>query len=646
MDFTTFGFIRIAAFAPRVVLANPKKNASLLCEIYDDAEQKEVSIVVTPELSLTGYSCEDLFHTSDLLEATRRALKTVSQHTDQNIFVVGAPWQLTDGRLLNCAFVCTNGKIIGAVPKTAHPNYGEFYEQRWFSSGEGVTVQVADKELGSFPLARDQLFAIPNSQGDEIYFGIEICEDLWSPKPPSSEHAIAGATIIVNPSASTELIAKANYRRDLVKMQSAKTISAYVYAGSGSSESTKDVVYGGHLLAAENGVVRAESNRFNLNTSSIVCDFDIGRLRHERLMNTTFNQLPRMINYVTTPTTQIVPISEINKQYGMHPFVPNKADELGNRASEILAIQTTGLARRMASIDCSQLVIGLSGGLDSTLALLVCLETASRLDLPKKTIHAITMPGPGTTEHTLETVRKLAVALQIPLQEIPINAAVDQHLKDLQHEGEADVTFENTQARERTQLLFDSANMLKGLVVGTGDLSELALGWCTFNADHMSNYNVNVSVPKTLVSYLVQWYADHKANDDLKEVLKRVLETPITPELIPTKTGEITQVTEDIIGPYELHDFFLFHMIRTGASLEKIFVLSRLAFAEKFSPTVIKKWLGLFVQRFYQQQFKRTTLPPGPKVGTVSLSPRGDWRMPDEVDVSTLLDVVSKLPTD
>ena len=646
MDFTKFGFIRVAAIAPGVVLANPKKNASLLCNIYDDARQRDASIIVTPELSLTGYSCEDLFHTSDLLESTRIALKTISRHTQQNILIVGAPWQLTDGRLLNCAFVCTNGKIVGAVPKTAHPNYGEFYEQRWFSSGGDVVVQIADRELGSFPLARDQLFAIPNSHGDEIFFGIEICEDLWSPRSPSSEHAIAGATIIINPSASTELIAKADYRRELVKMQSAKTLSAYIYAGSGSSESTKDVVYGGHLLAAENGVLQAQSERFTLSTSSIFCDIDIAKLRHERLINTTFNQLPRTMNYVTTPTSESVPINAINKEYSMRPFVPRQSEELVDRASEILAIQTTGLARRMASIDCSQLVIGLSGGLDSTLALLVCLETADRLNLPLTAIYAITMPGPGTTEHTLETVRALAETTKIPLQEIPIHAAVEQHLEDLEHTGEPDITFENTQARERTQLLFDTANMRKGLVVGTGDLSELALGWCTFNADHMSNYNVNVSVPKTLISYLVQWYADHKASETLKKVLIRVLETPITPELIPTKTGQISQVTEDIIGPYELHDFFLYHMIRTGASVEKIFILAGLAFADKFSSEEIKKWLGVFIQRFYQQQFKRTTLPPGPKVGTVSLSPRGDWRMPDEVNVSTLLDAVSNISTD
>lgn len=643
MDLTRLGFLRTAAVAPEIAIANPEANAAAIGEVYAQLETEGVAVVLTPELSLTGYSCEDLFHSADLLQRSRKELGLLARKTKDSVLVVGAPWQLTDGRLLNCAFVCARGKVVGAVPKSAHPNYQEFYEQRWFTSGAAIQATI-DDDVGRFQIFRDQLFALGDARlGTKTCFAIEICEDLWAPKPPSTDHALAGATVILNPSASTELIAKADYRRDLVRMQSASSICAYVYAGAGPSESTKDVVFGGHLLAAENGTILAESDRFNLDPTCLVVDLDWQRLNHERIGNTTFAQSTRPYAHMETETHVTPTLAETTRTYASHPFVPDDEQEFDSRAREILAIQTTGLARRMRSIATDRLVIGLSGGLDSTLAFLVCMDTLAKVGLTQSSLLALTMPGPGTTPHTLETVHRLVECTHTPLREIPIDAAVRQHLADLGHDGDPDVTFENAQARERTQLLFDTANQVQGIVVGTGDMSELAIGWCTYNADHMSNYNVNASIPKTLMAYLVRWYANHRAPAALRDVLDRVLDTPITPELVPAVDGKISQVTEEIIGPYELHDFFLYHFLRTGAGVEKIFTLACLAFADRYDPQIIQKWQRVFFKRFFEQQFKRTTLPPGPKVGTVSLSPRGDWRMPDEADVSAILSSIDEL---
>ena len=637
MDLSRLGFLRVGVCSPAIKIADPEANASTILEAYKRLCENQAAVVVTPELSLTGYSCEDLFHTDDLLARSRQALTRVAAAADGAILVVGAPWRLVDGRLLNCAFVCASGRVVGAVPKSAHPNYDEFYEQRWFTSGANLVATI-NGELGHFQIRRDQLFTVGDTQ-----FAIEICEDLWAPEPPSTSHALAGASLVVNPSASNELVAKADYRRDLVRMQSARCICAYAYAGAGPTESSKDVVYGGHLLGAENGVMIAESDRFNLNTTELVFDIDWKKLEHDRSRNTTFTQAHRPTTYPIVDTETRVELGDSQRHYVAHPFVPDDETEFDARAQEILSIQSTGLARRMRAAKVQRLVLGLSGGLDSTLACLVCLDALDRLELHASALTALTMPGPGTTSHTKKTAHLLAKSSGFDLTEIPIDDAVKQHLDDIGHDGAPDITFENSQARERTQILFDTANNVGAIVVGTGDLSELALGWCTFNADHMSNYNVNVSVPKTMISYLVRWYAHHRASKALKKVLQRVIDTPITPELLPSVEDRIVQETETLVGPYELHDFFLYHYLRTGADAEKIFYLANSAFEGAYDGPTIQKWLRVFFQRFFEQQFKRTTLPPGPKVGTVSLSPRGDWRMPDEAEVGTILLSIDKL---
>ena len=457
-------------------------------------------------------------------------------------------------------------------------------------------------------------------------------------------HVRAGAELIVNLSASNELVSKANYRRDLIRMASAQGVCAYLYASSGPTESTKDIVFGGHHLFAENGVLIEESPRFSLTGSQIVCEFDWQKLRHDRTRNATFANSDRPQAYRHNGKQQRPTLDALRRTFDPKPFVPDDAKEFGERASEILNIQSTGLARRMMASSSKTLVLGVSGGLDSTLAFLVCLDALSLLNKERSDLCAITLPGPATSEHTLESARMLAASTGASLKEIRIDAAVKQHLQDLSHSGEHDVVFENAQARERTQILFDLANQMSGIVVGTGDLSELALGWCTYNADQMSSYNVNASVPKTLVIYLVRWYATHRADKALSEALLRILDTPISPELVPgNSVDDVAQHTESIIGPYELHDFFIYHYLRNGFDAEKIYVLAQLAFAKKYESAIIKHWLKLFFKRFYMHQFKRTTLPSGPKVGSVSLSPRGDWRMPDEADVSAILEQLETL---
>lgn len=638
-DYRAFGFVKVAAASPPVVIADPAANAESIIAAYENAPD-DAAILLLPELCVTGYTCEDLFPTADLRRASSVALGSIASATGGRVLVVGAPWWLDDGRLLNCAFVCRDGRVLGAVPKMAQPNYEEFYEKRWFASGAGVGVDV-DGDLGTFPLRTDLVFRLGNTA-----FGIEICEDLWAPSPPSADLALSGAEILLNLSASTELVAKADYRRDLVRTQSARTLSGYVYAGAGPCESTKDVVFGGHLVAAENGRMLGESSRFEFDGAVLTVEIDCERLRHDRVRNTTFAQSRRPPPPVVVDAGSPPSLPVLARTYPRQPFVPSDETELDARAREILAIQATGLARRVKASDGKRLVIGLSGGLDSSLAYLVCLDTLDALGLPPSTVCALTMPGPGTTGHTLTSARELARTTGVELREIPIEAAVEQHLADIAHPGDADVTFENVQARERTQILFDTANLTDGIVVGTGDLSELALGWCTFNADQMASYNVNAGVPKTLIAYLVRWYARHRADKALRAILERVLDTPITPELVPSEDGEIAQRTEEIIGPYELHDFFLFHFLRSGAGVQKIFALATRAFAPDHPPAEIKHWLGVFFRRFFAQQFKRTTLPPGPKVGTVSLSPRGDWRMPDEASAGALLAAIDSIRID
>lgn len=639
MNYAELGFIRVAAIAPEVAIADPEQNARAIVGHIAELEEAAVQLAVFPELCVTGYTCEDLFFSDDLHRKTRAQLELIAASCHSLTAVVGVPWLLDDGRLLNCAAVLANGEICGMVPKSAHPNYGEFYDRRWFVPGAGIRQTLTNGAL----LARDQLFTISTATGN-VTFAIEICEDLWAPEPPGIRHCLAGAEIIVNLSASNELIGKTDYRRGLVHMASARGICGYLYAGSGPLESTKDLVFGGHLLIAENGVTIAEGERFSLAAQTLITELDLARLRHDRMQNTTFSNAKRPGDYArATINGSIDPLTELQRTIDAHPFVPTDEAQFDARATEILHIQTTGLARRMLAAGSTTLTIGLSGGLDSTLAFLVCLDTVAKLHLPVTAIAAITMPGPGTSEHTRTSAHELCEATGVPLQEIPIGAAVAQHLKDLGHEDETDVVFENVQARERTQILFNYANKVAGIVVGTGDLSELALGWCTYNADHMASYNVNASVPKTLMAYLVRWYAQHRAHDALARVLEKVLDTPISPELIAPKDGVISQETEAIIGPYELHDFFLYHYVRTGAGITKIFELGKLAFAGKYEPAELQGWMKVFFSRFFSQQFKRTTLPPGPKVGTVSLSPRGDWRMPDEASAAALLADIDEL---
>jgi len=635
MDYKDLGFIRVAAIAPEVALADPETNATRIVTHLESLQGEAVCLALFPELSITGYSCEDLFFNDDLHTASAAALIRVAKACQNLTAVVGVPWRLPDGRLLNCAAVLHDGRILGLVPKISHPNYGEFYDQRWFATG----LTVADDTAPGMRIDHRQLFEIGGAR-----IGIEICEDLWSPEPPGIRHCLAGADLVLNLSASNELVAKSDYRRELVRGASARGICGYLYASAGPLESSKDIVFGGHLLAAENGLVVDESERFAFEASVLVTEFDLARLHHDRMQNTTMRSTPRPAGYHRVPVSKAgAPLDSLNRVVDPHPFVPADEAQLDARAHEILHIQATGLARRMLASASSTLVIGLSGGLDSTLAFLVCVDALSKLDRPVSALHPLTLPGPGTSQHTLTSARELARAVGASIREISISAAVAQHLADLGHADEADVVFENAQARERTQILFNYANKAGGIVVGTGDMSELALGWCTYNADHMASYNVNASVPKTMMAYLVRWYARHRADTPLAAILERVLDTPISPELIAPQDGDISQQTESIIGPYELHDFFLYHFIRTGASVEKIFALARLAFANAYPPEEIQRWLRVFFQRFFSQQFKRTVLPPGPKVGSVSLSPRGDWRMPDEASVQGYLATIDAL---
>ena len=627
MSFGDLGFYRVAAVTPPLSLGDPAANGRAILNGARRAASAGACLALFPELALTGYTCEDLFRSASLLERTRDALRGLVRAGAglPLALVVGAPLPAPDGRLFNAAFVIHKGRVLGAIPKTHLPNYGEFYERRWFASGSGVDLAVDGLRVST-----KQIFEI-----GELRFAVEICEDLWAPEPPSGGHALAGANVILNLSASNELVAKADYRRELVRQQSARLNAAYVYVSCGPGESSKDLVYGGHRMIAEDGNLLAEGER--LEPGMTTADVDVQRLLHERMRNMSFQESARPSGYAVERLGDVPKLPKLERSYAKTPFVPDAPAVVHERAREILAIQAAGLARRLEASNAKRAVIGVSGGLDSTLALIVCVEAAK---LRKVDILGVSMPGPGTSKRTRDSAAALAKAFGVGFQEIPIHRAVEGHLRDLGHDA-VDVVFENAQARERTQILFDLANKHRGIVVGTGDLSELALGWCTYNADHMANYAVNVSVPKTLVKHLVRWYAEHVG---AREVLTRILGTVISPELLPLKkNGDIQQSTEDLIGPYVLHDFFLYHHLRYGCSPRKVFALARETFKGEYTAAVLKKWLRVFIERFYRQQFKRTTLPPGPKVGSVSLSPRGDLRMPDEIDPAPLLAEVDQL---
>jgi NAD+ synthase (glutamine-hydrolysing) len=632
-----FGFLRVAAACPPVTVADPERNAEATLEAVARAADQGAQIIVFPELGLTGYTCGDLFFSlTTLVGGAERALERVLRETARRsmILVVGLP-VLQGGRLFNAAAVLQAGRLLGVVPKTFLPGYKEYYEERWFSSSR--EAREGDVRLAgqAAPFGTNLLFQLPEEP--EVTLAVEICEDLWAPIPPSSRHAVAGATVVLNPSASNDLVAKAEYRRELVRQQSGRTLSAYVLANAGVHESTTDLVFGGHLLVAENGVLLAEGERFRRDGGMVVTDVDVERLRVERARQTSFADAVHddTAAYRTVPLAP-VPAPQPNRlvrTIDPHPFVPTDPASLDERCREVFSIQTAGLARRIEHVGVKRVVLGLSGGLDSTLALLVCVRTFDLLGLPRAGILAVTMPGFGTTTRTLESARRLGTAAGGELREIDIRPACERHIRDigLDPDDRESHTFQNLQARERTQVLMDLANKEGGLVVGTGDLSEIALGWDTFAGDHIAMYGVNASVPKTLVRRLVEWVAGHHATEAEREMLRAVLETPVSPELVPpAQDGRITQRTEDLVGPYELHDFFLYCLLRWGAGPRKALFLAEHAFAGRYDTATLRRWLTVFLQRFFAQQWKRSVMPDGPKVGSVSLSPRGDWRMPSD----------------
>ncbi len=621
-----FGFIRVATAAPKVWVGDIEKNSKEIVKLIKEANKNRSFAIVFPELSLTSYTIADLFFQKVVFDEIEKALKFILESTkDLNIiFIIGSPMIFKD-RLYNSAFVCQKGEILGIVPKSYLPTYREFYEKRWFDSGKNIKNCYID----NIPFGVDLLF-----KSDDTTFGVEICEDLWAVIPPSSYQALSGAELIFNLSASNEYVGKYEYRRELVKTQSARCIGGYIYASSGVYESTTDLVYGGHLIIAENGIVLNENKRFQRESEIIYADIDIEKLRFIRLNETSFKD-EEAKEFRVVKTFETNGIDSIKRFIDPHPFVPSESTLRDRRCEEIFNIQASSLAKRVEHIGNPKLILGISGGLDSTLALLVCKKTFEILNRDSKDIIAITMPGFGTTGRTYENAKKLCKYLNVDFREIDIKDAVLDHFKEIGKDPNIhDITYENAQARERTQVLMDIANKEGGIVVGTGDLSEIALGFSTYNADHISMYNVNASVPKTLVRYLIDWVAT-KVDEKIAKVLKDISHTPISPELLPKKDEELVQKTEEIIGPYELHDFFLYHFIKYGAAPKKILYLAKLAFKEKYDKKTIKKWLKLFIKRFFANQFKRSCMPDGPKVGSISLSPRGDWRMPSDAVVNS-----------
>ncbi len=622
------GFLRVSACTPALRLADPQKNAEDIFTYLQNADAQDISLVVFPELSLTGYTCSDLFFQKKLQEKAIDALFFLVEKSGSLpvLFTVGLPITHKN-KLYNCAAVICGGELLGIVPKIHLPNYGEFYERRHFSPGpKNGTIMIRQKE---YPFGTDQIFTC--REFPEMRLSVEICEDLWVPVPPSSRHAMMGATILANLSASDETISKAEYRRTLVSSQSAKLVAAYIYADAGFGESTTDMVFAGHNLIGENGRILAESKLFTTGITSQ--DIDLQMLSQERIHQSTYPDYPEKEDsaaYHETYFSLLFRDVPTIRKIAPYPFVPADTAERDRRCEEILAIQSTGLAKRLSHTGIKDAVIGMSGGLDSTLAYLVVIRAFQMLSLPLSGIHAITMPGFGTTTRTYDNACNLSRAFGTSFQEIPIRDAVNQHFKDIGHDPDVyDVTYENGQARERTQILMDLANQIGGLVIGTGDLSELALGWATYNGDHMSMYAVNSSVPKTLVRYLVS-YAASISSESVARVLLDVMNTPVSPELLPHDNDQISQVTEDLVGPYALHDFFLYYFMRYGFTPEKLLDMAVIAFSGTYDPDTIKKWLKIFIRRFFSQQFKRSCLPDGPKVGSVTLSPRADWRMPSD----------------
>lgn len=633
------GFVKVAAITPKIKVADPVYNALVICEKMDEAVKKGAQILVFPELCLTGYTCNDLFLQEFLLKKTREQLIVIANHTiglDALLFV-GLPLEY-EQKLYNVAAVLQNGEILAFIPKSNIPNYAEFYEYRYFTPGnkEVATCIFEGEEI---PIGTNILLETTAIEG--LLVGCEICEDAWVANPPSTAHALAGATVIVNLSASDETVGKDTYRETLLSATSARLLAAYIYASAGEGESTQDLVFGGHNIIVENGMILAEAARFRNET--IYADVDVHRIRAERRRMTSF-QLETDREYLVIPFELEEKEVQLDRKFGTMPFVPANKQMREKRCEEILSIQSYGLKKRYEHTGCKTAVIGISGGLDSTLALLVTVRAFDLLGIGRKNIIAVTMPCFGTTDRTYENACILAKTLGATLEEVDIREAVTLHFRDIkQDSNEHDVTYENGQARERTQVLMDIANKSGGLVIGTGDMSELALGWATYNGDHMSMYGVNAGVPKTLVRHLVRFYADTCKNEELNKVLLDVLDTPVSPELLPPADGKIAQKTEDIVGPYELHDFFLYYMLRCGFEPSKIYRIAKDAFAGEYRETFILKWLKIFYKRYFAQQFKRSCLPDGPKVGSVAVSPRGDLRMPSDAAVRIWMDEADKL---
>lgn len=622
------GFIKVAAATPKIKVADPAYNTEEILKIIDETEKKGASILVFSELTISGYTCGDLFLQQPLLTECKNQLLRIVKATENKsmLVVVGCPIVIKQ-KLYNCAVVISDGSILGIVPKTHLPNYSEFYELRHFTSGEGLEEDLwFGEEFGYVNVAVNQLFKC--KEIPELVVACEICEDLWVPLPPSTYHAMAGATVICNPSASVETTTKESYRRSLVSNQSARLLAAYIYADAGEGESTQDVVYSGHHLICENGSVLAEAKRFT--NEIIYADIDVQKLAAERRKMTSFPG-GQTDDYFEQEFSLEVKENKITRTFPKAPFVPDNQDERDKRCDEILSLQSMGLKKRLEHTNCKHAVVGISGGLDSTLAVLVTARAFDLLDIPRENLICVTMPCFGTTDRTYQNAVSLIKELGATLKEVRIEKAVRQHFADIGHdENNHDVTYENSQARERTQILMDMANQYNGMVIGTGDMSELALGWATYNGDHMSMYAVNCSVPKTLVRYLVLYYAETTENKKLSEVLMDVLDTPVSPELLPPVDGVISQKTEDLVGPYELHDFFLYYMLRFGFPKAKLYRMAKLTFDGVYDDETIKKWLDKFYWRFFSQQFKRSCLPDGPKVGSVAVSPRGDLRMPSD----------------
>lgn len=629
------GFIKVAAATPKIKVADPAYNTEEILKIIDETEKNGASILVFSELTISGYTCGDLFLQQPLLTECKNQLLRIVKATEKKsmLVVVGCPIVIKQ-KLYNCAVVISDGSILGIVPKTHLPNYSEFYELRHFTSGEGLEEDLwFGEEFGYVNVAVNQLFKC--KEIPELVVACEICEDLWVPLPPSTYHAMAGATVICNPSASVETTTKESYRRSLVSNQSARLLAAYIYADAGEGESTQDVVYSGHHLICENGSVLAEAKRFT--NEIIYADIDVQKLAAERRKMTSFPG-GQTDDYFEQEFSLEVKENKITRTFPKAPFVPDNQDERDKRCDEILSLQSMGLKKRLEHTNCKHAVVGISGGLDSTLAVLVTARAFDLLDIPRENLICVTMPCFGTTDRTYQNAVSLIKELGATLKEVRIEKAVRQHFADIGHdENNHDVTYENSQARERTQILMDMANQYNGMVIGTGDMSELALGWATYNGDHMSMYAVNCSVPKTLVRYLVLYYAETTENKKLSEVLMDVLDTPVSPELLPPVDGVISQKTEDLVGPYELHDFFLYYMLRFGFPKAKLYRMAKLTFDGVYDDETIKKWLDKFYWRFFSQQFKRSCLPDGPKVGSVAVSPRGDLRMPSDASPTAWL---------